>query len=247
MDRLIYVAMTGAQLTLSQQASVAHNLANATTTGFRAEINASRAIPVIGEGGATRTYVLDTSVASDFTPGAIQQTGRDLDVAIQGKGWLAVQTENGGEAYTRAGSLQVSPNGVLQTREGLSVLGDGGPISIPPDTLITIGGEGTVSVVPNGNRPNQVAQVGRIKLVNPDEKLLVKSGDGLFRLKDGSTADADSKVRLTAGALEASNVNVVEQMVNMISLARQFELQMKMLQSADSNDQKATQIMTLAG
>jgi len=247
MDRLIYVAMSGAQLTLGRQATVAHNLANATTTGFRAEINASRAIPVQGEGGATRTFVIDTSVASNLTPGVIQQTGRDLDVAIPGKGWIAVQLADGSEAYTRAGSLQVSPNGILQTREGHSVMGDGGPLSIPPDTQITVGKDGTVSVVPSGTRPNQVAQVGRIKLVNPEEQLLVKGGDGLFRLRDGSTATADSGVRLVGAALEGSNVNVVEEMVNMISLARQFDMQMKMLQSADANDQKATQVMALTG
>lgn len=245
MDRLIYVAMTGASHTLGQQATSAHNLANAATTGYRSETNVFRAVPVFGDGAPTRAFVVDSTVGANFTPGAIQHTGRDLDVAVQGAGWIAVQPANGGEAYTRSGSLQISANGVLQTRNGLNVQGDGGAISIPPDSNITIAKDGTVSVVPSGPKPGTVAAVGRIKLVNPPEAQLVKGGDGLFRLRGGGEAPADAGVSLIDGALEGSNVNVVQEMVNMIALARQFDMQMKILQSAENNARQASQILNL--
>ncbi len=244
MDRMIYIAMTGANHTLGQQATVAHNLANVTTTGFKAELNAFRALPVYGEGLPTRTFVVDSTTGADFTPGVIQQTGRDLDMAVHGKGWIAVQASDGSEAYTRNGSLQISPNGVLQTRDGQNVLGDSGPISIPPDSEITVGKDGTVSTVPIGQAASG-AIVGRIKLVNPDETNIVKSGDGLFRLKDGTVAAADASVNLAGGALEGSNVNAAEVLVNMINLARQFDMQTKLIQTAASNAQSSSQILSL--
>ncbi|TCV90728.1 flagellar basal-body rod protein FlgF [Sulfurirhabdus autotrophica] len=244
MDRMIYIAMTGANHTLGQQATVAHNLANVTTTGFKAELNAFRALPVYGEGLPTRTFVVDSTTGADFTPGVIQQTGRDLDMAVHGKGWIAVQASDGSEAYTRNGSLQISPNGVLQTRDGQNVLGDSGPISIPPDSEITVGKDGTVSTVPIGQAASG-AIVGRIKLVNPSEINIVKSGDGLFRLRDGTIAPADANVNLAGGALEGSNVNAAEILVNMINLARQFDMQTKLIQTAASNAQSSSQILSL--
>ncbi|TXI19806.1 MAG: flagellar basal-body rod protein FlgF [Nitrosomonas sp.] len=245
MDRLIYTSMTGANHTLSQQATVAHNLANSATTGFRAENNAFRAVPVFGEGLPTRAFVVDSTVGADFTPGPLQTTGRDLDVAIKGPGWITVQLDNGEEAYTRNGSLQISPNGILLTQNGLVVKGETGFITIPPDTRITIGVDGTVSSVPINPQPNTVATVGRIKLVNPPEDSLVKGADGLFRLKDGSQAPIDARVRLIDGTLEGSNVNVVNEMVSMIALARQFDMQMKMLESAQRNAEQASEIMVV--
>lgn len=245
MDRLIYTSMTGANHTLNQQATVAHNLANAATTGFRSENNAFRAVPVYGDGLPTRAFVVDSTVNADFTPGALQTTGRDLDVAIQGSGWIAVQLDNGEEAYTRNGNLQVSPNGILLTQNGLKVKGDGSTISVPPETRITIGVDGTVSAVPITPQPNTVAVVGRIKLVNPAEENLIKGTDGLFRLKDGGVAQIDAKVKLVDGTLEGSNVNVVHEMVSMIALARQFDMQMKMLENAQQNAQQASEIMVV--
>ncbi|MDP3688495.1 MAG: flagellar basal body rod protein FlgF, partial [Sulfurimicrobium sp.] len=191
MDRLIYIAMTGAKHTLWQQASTAHNLANVTTTGYRAETNAFRALPVLGEGAKTRAFVVDSTTGADFSPGVIQQTGRDLDMAVQGKGWIAVQAPDGSEAYTRNGSFQINANGVLQTRNGLNVLGDGGPISIPPDNDITVAKDGTISAIPTGQTLTSVTVLGRVKLVNPPEADLVKGDDGLFRLKSGQPAPAD--------------------------------------------------------
>ena len=245
MDRLIYTAMTGANHTINQQATVAHNLANAATTGYRAENNAFRAVPVFGDGLPTRAFVVDSTIGADFTPGTLQTTGRDLDVAIKGSGWIAVQLDNGEEAYTRNGSLQVSPNGILLTQNGLKVKGDRGIITIPPEARITVGVDGTVSSVPITPQPNTVASVGRIKLVNPPEDSLVKGADGLFRLKDGGEAQIDARVRLVDGTLEGSNVNVVHEMVSMIDLARQFDMQMKMLESAERNAQQASEIMVV--
>jgi len=246
MDRLIYTAMTGAKQVLEQQAVTAHNLANANTTGFRAEMNAFRAVPVVGEGMGTRAFVVETTAGADFTPGAIQQTGRSLDVAVQGPGFITVQLPDGTEAYTRNGNLQVSANGQLQTRDGLDVLGDGGPIAIPPETAVTIAPDGTVSTLPTVGVPNAVASLGRIKLVNPDEAALVRGADGLFRLKAGGEAEADATVQLVAGALENSNVNVVQAMVQMIENARQFDMQMKMMQNAENNARQASSLLAAA-
>jgi flagellar basal-body rod protein FlgF len=245
MDRVIYVAMSGAKQMLGQQSTVANNLANASTPGYRAQLSAFRAAEVFGDGAATRAFVVDSTPSADFRPGTIQHTGRDLDLAIEGEGWIAVQTANGSEAYTRNGSLQVNVNGLLQTRNGLTVLGDGGPIAIPADTRITIAADGTVSTVPNGNQAAQVTPIGRIKLVNPPETELVRGDDGLFRLRNGQPAEVDAKVKLQGGALEGSNVNVVEAMVSMISIARQFDMQMKILQNAEGNERQASQLLSM--
>lgn len=243
MDRLIYTAMTGAKHTMGQQAAVSHNLANATSTGFRAELHKLRAVPVQGEGLATRAFVVDASVASNFEPGPMQHTGRPLDVAVEGKGWLAVQLPDGREAYTRDGSLQLSANGVVQTRSGLPVLGDGGPVTIPPDNEFLVGKDGTISALQAGGAENVINVIGRFKLVNPPEASLVRGDDGLFRLQDGAAAPQDENVRVAGGYLEGSNVSVVDQMVQMISLARQFEMQTKMLQTAEANDRAGAQVL----
>jgi flagellar basal-body rod protein FlgF len=244
MDRMIYTAMTGAKHILEQQATTAHNLANATSTGFKAQVDSFRAVPVVGQGMPTRAFVVDATVGADFNPGPIQATNRDLDVAIQGKGWLAVQRADGSEGYTRNGSLKVSENGLLQTASGNTVMGDGGPISIPPDVTISIAKDGTVSSVANGTLPGPSNAIGRLKLVNPPETDLVRSDDGLFVTKSGS-AEVDANVNVVSGALESSNVNVVDAMVTMISLARQFETQMKLVQSAENNANKASQLMSM--
>ena len=246
MDRLIYTAMSGAKHILEQQATNSHNLANATSTGFKAQVDSFRAVPVLSEGLPTRAFVVDATVGADFNPGPIQSTNRDLDVAVQGKGWLAVQGADGSEGYTRNGSLKVSENGILQTATGLTVLGDGGPISIPPDVTISIAKDGTISSVSNNTLPGPANAIGRLKLVNPAEANLVRGSDGLFVQKDGNPATADASVQIISGALEGSNVNVIDSMVTMISLARQFETQMKLLQSAENNASKASQLLSLS-
>ena len=246
MDRLIYTAMTGAKHVFMQQAGTANNLANASTIGFKAQEHRFRAVPVQGDGLPTRAFVVDASVKDVLDQGPLMYTGRNLDVAVEGQGWIAVQLPDGSEAYTRAGSFDVNANGLLQTKSGQTVLGDGGPINIPPDNSIEIAPDGTISVVPEYGARNNANAIGRIKLVNPPEADLVRGGDGLFRLKNGQSAQANENVRVNSGTLEGSNVNVTDAMVNLISLSRQFELQMKMLQSADTNAQKADQIISLS-
>jgi flagellar basal-body rod protein FlgF len=247
MDRLIYTAMSGAKHILEQQATTAHNLANATTTGFKAQVDSFRAVPVLGDGLPTRAFVVDATVGTDYKAGSIQQTGRDLDVAVQGQGWIAVQRADGSEGYTRNGSLKINENGQLQTESGLNVMGDGGPISIPPNVIVSIGGDGTISTVNDFTAPGATTILGRIKLANPPEATLKRSEDGLFVTSNGQAAPVDANVKVTSGALETSNVNVVETMVNMISLARQFEMQMKMLDNAQNNAGKADQLFSMNG
>ncbi|MBU2642658.1 MAG: flagellar basal body rod protein FlgF [Gammaproteobacteria bacterium] len=244
MDRLIYTAMTGAKHTLEQQATTSHNLANATTTGFREQINQFRAVPVQGAILPTRTFVVDATTGSNHASGAIQHTGRELDVAIQGEGWLAVQAADGSEAYTRNGSLKMDENGLLLTRDGFAVQSDSGPLSIPPGSSLAVAADGTISQLPEGSQPTGLTTIGRLKLVNPPAADLVRGDDGLFRLKSGEPAVADPAVSLISGALETSNVNVVDAMVNMISLARQFDMQIKLLERAESNDSKASQLLS---
>jgi flagellar basal-body rod protein FlgF len=245
MDRVIYIAMTGAREVTRQQAAVSHNLANVSTPGFRQELSVFRALPVVGEGAKTRAFVAETTPRSDFTPGAIQLTGRPLDVALRGAGWLAVQDASGQEAYTRAGHLQVSQDGLLQTTNGLNVIGDAGPLAVPPEQDILIAKDGTVSTVPVGQNLAGVSIAGRIKLVNPPEQDLKRGDDGLFRLADAQPATADANVQLISGALEASNVNPAEALVNMVSLARQFEMQMKVLSNAEDNHRSADKVLSI--
>jgi flagellar basal-body rod protein FlgF len=242
MDRLIYTSMTGAKHLMYRQDTLAQNLANASTTGYRADTVALRAVPAQGQEAGTRVFTVETTIGADFTPGPMQATGRALDVAVQGPGWIAVQALDGNEAYTRAGNLQVGADGTLQLPNGLAVLGDGGPITVPANAQLSIAPDGTVSAK-NANAPT-VSQIGRIKLVNPETAELAKGTDGLFRLKSGEPAAADDSVRLAEGTLEGSNVNVVEAMVGMIAAARQFEMQMKLLSTAEQNEQKASSLVS---
>jgi len=235
MDRLVYVAMSGAKEILRAQAANNHNLANASTTGFRADLSAFQTQSVIGAGLPSRAYATSDAVGWDRNSGSLEATGRDLDVAIKGPGWIAVQASDGSEAYTRAGNLRVEPTGILTTVTGNSVLGDSGPLSVPPSTSISIGGDGTVSVVPLGQTPKTVSSVGRIKLVNPPLQDLVRGNDGLFRLRAGGEAPADANVHVVAGTLESSNVNIAETMTNMIELARNYDLQVKAMHAAEDN------------
>ena len=242
MDRLIYTAMTGASQTMSRLASVGHNLANVSTTGYRAEEHRLRAVQVQSKALPTRAFVVDASTYSDFSPGPQLYTGRQLDASVQGPGWIALQMPDGSEAYTRSGSLELSVNGVMQSRNSVPVMGEGGAISVPPDSKITIGRDGTVSLIPETGAQSTVNAIGRIKLVNPAEADLVRGEDGLFRMKDGSAAPVADDVAVAGGYLEGSNVSPVEQMVSMISLGRQFEMQMKVLSTADTNDRSAAQL-----
>jgi flagellar basal-body rod protein FlgF len=246
MDRLIYTAMTGAKHTFLQQAGVANNLANASTIGFKAQMHRFEAVPVLSEAMPSRAFVVDASIQNVFDEGPILRTDNPLDIAISGPGWLAIQDAKGEEAYTRAGALEVNVNGVLQTKSGYILQGDGGPIAIPPDNHIAIGGDGTVSVIPAFGNPNVVNVVGRLKLVNPPETDLERGNDGLFRLKGGGgVSPMDDTIRVAAGNLEGSNVNAAETMVQLISLSRQFEMQIKLLQTADKDAQAADKLLSM--
>jgi len=245
MDRLIYTVASGTKHIMEQQATTSNNLANVSTTGFRAQLDSFRAVPVQSEGLPTRAFVVDNTVGSDFSAGALQVTGRDLDVAVKGRGWIAVQMADGTESYTRNGSLQVSPNGILETSNGLTVAGENGPITIPPDSKVSIGSDGSVSTLSTTTVPATATVLGRLKLVNPNEADLVRGDDGMFRLKDGTSAQADPAVQVAGGALEGSNVSAVDSMVSMITLARSFETQMSLLKNAENNAAKAAQILAL--
>lgn len=246
MDRMLYLAMSGARQTLVAQASATHNLSNATTTGFRADLAQFRSMPVFGDGQPSRVYAMVERPGTDFRPGAIQETGNELDLAVHGHGWIAVQAADGSEAYTRAGDLRLTPNGLLETAAGQGVLGNAGPIAIPPSEKIEIAADGTISVRPVGQEASTLATVDRIKLVDPPLDALVKGPDGLFRTRAGEPLVADAYVRVTSGALEASNVNAIDAMVQMITLQRQFELQVKMMNTAQENDAAASQMMRMS-
>lgn len=240
MDRMIYNAMAGAKAAMHRQEVLSTNLANASTTGFRAEMASFRAVPVRGDGASTRVYALETTTGYDDTAGPLNRTDRNLDVAMVGRAWLAVQALDGTEAYTRAGGLDVNAEGLLVTHGGLPVLGDGGPITVPPDTRVQIGHDGTVSAQGATGRP---INVGRLKLVTPEAKLQ-RGDDALFRAAGGDPLPADANARLEAGVLEGSNVSAVETMVGMIAAARQFEQQMKLLTLAQTQGQVGAKLLS---
>ncbi len=247
MDRALYVAMTGATQTMRAQAANNHNLANASTTGFRAELIASASAEVQGGGLPTRVQATGEGIGWDARAGAMQQTGRDLDVALRSDAWLAVQAPDGSEAYTKAGDLQIDVSGQLRTASGQAVLGDGGPMAVPQYGQLLIGGDGTVSVVPVGQTAATMTMVGRLKVVSAQPEQLQRGTDGLMRARDGQALDAAPGTVLQSGALESSNVNLPEAMVNMISLARQFELQVKVMKTAESNAQASAALLRMGG
>lgn len=245
MDEMIYLAMTGARQTEYAQTINSNNLANVSTTGFRADLHSFSSLAVDGPGVDSRINAVVDSYGTDLSQGSINSTGRDLDIAVRGQGFIAVQSPDGSEAYTRAGDLRVEAGGLLSTGAGHLVMGDGGPVAIPPNSSLLIGGDGTISIQPLGQGPETLAIVDRIKLVNPDPDKLQKGEDGLLHLSDAGIADADASVTVVSGALEQSNVNVAKTLVNMIELARQYEMQVNMIKSAEENADAAATMMRL--
>lgn len=243
MDRFLYISMSGAKETLRAQTANNHNLANASTTGFRADMSAFQTRAVAGSGYASRAYATNSTTGWDPTQGALMATGRDLDVGINGRGWITVMGNDGREAYTRAGDLRVDPSGLLLTGTGHQVMGEGGPISVPQNTSLTIGVDGTISVIPLGQGPETAAMIGRIKLVNPPDAEMTRGEDGLFRNVSGAEVPADASVKLATGSLETSNVNTADAMVNMIELARRFDLQVKAMRTAEENAATSAQLL----
>lgn len=240
MENILYNAMNGARVNMDRMAITSNNLANNNTPGFKADIMVAQTMYMNGTANA---WVVENGNGTDTTDGALITTGRDLDVAIQGKGWFAVQDAQGKETYTRAGNFKIDANGVLTTANGLAVLGDGGPISIPPAQRMEIGSDGTISVVPLGANANELAVIDRFKLVNPDPKSLVKGSDGLMRLNKGGAAPVDPMIFVINGALEGSNINPVDQMVAMIGAGREFDSHMKVMQMVDETNRELAQIL----
>ncbi|WGL63736.1 flagellar basal body rod protein FlgF [Pseudomonas sp. CW003PS] len=246
MDKMLYVAMTGAQNNTLGLRAHANNLANASTSGFRRDFEQARSMPLFGETFPARVFAMSERPGTDFRPGSLQETGRDLDVAVGGKGWIAVQAPDGSEAYVRTASLNIDALGVLRTGNGLPVIGNAGPIAVPPEQKVEIGQDGTISIRALGENPNVLAEVDRIKLVNPDPKSLEKGSDGLIRVKGQPEVEADATVQVTSGFLEASNVNAVEEMTAILSLSRQFELSVKMMRTAEDNSSAMARVLQIS-
>lgn len=245
MDHLLYIAASGANEVMLAQAANSHNLANASTSGFRADLVQAQSSYLRGVGLDSRVYGAVRAQGVDLRAGALESTGHDLDVAITGEGWIAVQAPDGGEALTRRGDLRVDEFGLLRNGAGEPVLGDAGPVALPPFSSLSIGADGTVSIVPLGEQPNAVVALDRIRLVNPPPGTIEKGADGLIRVIDGVETEPDAAVRLASGTLESSNVNPVESMVRMIELSRQFESHVRLMNTAQELDASSAQLMRL--
>ena len=245
MDKMLYVAMTGASQNALAQRAHANNLANISTNGFQRDLEQARSMPVFGDSFPARAYAMTERPATDFSPGAMQETGRDLDIAIGGDGFIAVQAPDGSEAYVRTASLNIDALGVLRAGNGMPVMGNGGPIAVPPEQKVEIGQDGTISIRAMGEGPRVMAEVDRIKLVNPDVKTLNKGLDGMIHTKSGQPADADANVQVVSGFLEASNVNAVEEMTSVLALSRQFELHVKMMTTAKEGDEAMARVLQI--
>jgi flagellar basal-body rod protein FlgF len=243
MDRGIFVSMTGAKQIMQAQAVNNQNIANSSTVGFRADSVSFASLPIYGPGYATRVNAVAADAGTDFSSGVLMSTGNPLDLAVTGKGFIAVRAADGSEAYTRAGDLHLTAAGDLVTGNGQQVLSDTGPVNVPPATTVTIGSDGTVSAIPLGLSPAAQSPVDRIKLVNPPTASLVKGLDGLLRLKGGGKAALDETVTVSPNTLESSNVNAAKSLVNMIELQRQYEFQVKSINAADTNEQSAERLM----
>lgn len=247
MDRALYTSMTGAKHNTVAQTVHANNLANVATDGFRRDYVAARSMGVwFGDGLPTRVHALAERPATDFGTGVLRETGRDLDVALRGEGWIAVQAPDGSEAYTRDGNLQITALGQLLSGSGLPVLGNAGPIALPDAAKVEIGSDGTITVQSLGQGPEALAQLDRIRLVNPPEQSLYKGDDGLIRVREGVRVEADATLRLVSGFLEGSNVNAVEAMTEMLGLARQYEVQVKLMRTVDENSEAATRLLQIS-
>ncbi|MDD2055729.1 flagellar basal body rod protein FlgF [Pseudomonas putida] len=246
MDKYLYVAMTGASQNALAQRAHANNLANISTNGFQRDLEQARSMPVFGDSFPARAFAMSERPATDFTPGAMVETGRDLDVAVGGDGWLAVQTPDGGEAYVRTASMNVDALGMLRAGNGMPIMGNGGPIAVPPEQKIEVGQDGTISIRAMGEGPRVMAEVDRIKLVKPDLKNMTKGLDGMIHTKDGQPAPADASVQVVSGFLEASNVNAVEEMTAVLALSKQFELHIKMMNTAKEDDQAMARVLQIS-
>lgn len=247
MDKALYIGMSGAKQNMLSQRAHANNLANVNTTGFKKDFAQARSMPVFGEHHPTRAYAMAERPGTDLSAGALMQTGRKLDIALEGEGWLAVQNDLGEEVFTRSGSLQVDVNGLVRLSSGEMVLGNGGPIALPPFDNVQVGADGTVSIVPVGGPPDQLVEVDRLKLVNPPRDAIEKGLDGFIHRKPGAAVEggepADGALRIASGFLESSNVNAVEEMISNLQLSRQYEMQVKVMRTANENSEATARLL----
>ncbi|AIL62933.1 flagellar basal body rod protein FlgF [Pseudomonas alkylphenolica] len=245
MDKMLYVAMTGASQNALAQKAHANNLANISTTGFQRDLEQARSMPVFGDSFPARAYAMTERPATDFSPGSMLETGRDLDVAVGGDGFIAVQAPDGSEAYVRTASMNIDALGVLRAGNGMPIMGNGGPIAVPPEQKVEVGEDGTITIRAMGEGPRVMAEVDRIKMVNPDLKTMTKGLDGLIHTSNGQPAVADANVKLVSGFLESSNVNAVEEMTSVLALSRQFELHIKMMTTAKEGDEAMARVLQI--
>lgn len=243
MDRALYLAMSGGTQTMNAQTIHANNLANVNTTGFRADFEQARSMQVYGDYYPSRVYAMTENPGTRYTEGSMIQTGRNLDVAVSGEGFITVLDEQGQEAYTRTGDLQINAAGQLVTGRGLPVVGAEGPIFLPPVDSINITSDGSISIVPQGGAENEVAVVNQIKMVNPNKDDLYKEEDGLIHSRSRQNYEADPNVKVASGFLESSNVNAVEEMTRIMDLSRRFEMNIKMMDTIRENDNASARIL----
>ncbi|KPQ27914.1 MAG: flagellar basal-body rod protein FlgF [Marinobacter excellens HL-55] len=247
MDKALYIGMSGAKQNMLAQRAHANNLANVNTTGFKKDFAQARSMPVFGEHHPTRAYAMTERPGTDLSAGALMDTGRKLDVAVERDGWLAVQNDLGEEVFTRSGSMQIDVNGLVRLASGELVLGNGGPVALPPFDNLQIGSDGTISIVPVGGPPDQLVEVDRLKLVNPPPAALEKGLDGFIRRKADQAIDGpeppDAAMRVATGFLESSNVNAVEEMISNLQLSRQYEMQVKVMATAKENSEAAARLL----
>ena len=247
MDRLIHTALSGMRGAMSRQTTIANNLANANTVGFRAELSSARSLWLRGQGFGARATASQEVVAANMAPGSVTATGRELDIALAGDSLLAVQAEDGSEAYTRRGDLQVSASGLLTTGDGRPVLGESGPLTLPPADSIRIAEDGALWIVPAGGDPNVPQQIDRLKLASPAGSRIRKHVDGLFRVEDNGILPSDPQARLIPRSLEGSNVAVSQALIEMIEASRSWETQLNIITQARDMDASATDLMRLPG
>lgn len=246
MDRMLYVAMSGAKQSMLAQDIHANNLANADTNGFKADLAQARSMPVFGEHHPSRVFAMTERPGVDFSPGPLITTGRELDVNIEGEGWFTVLDEQGEEAFTRVGNFMVDEFGMVKTQSGYSLVGAGGPVILPEFEKLEIGVNGVISVRALGQGPEALTEIDRLKLVKPNIQDLEKGQDGLFRRRDGDAEAPNIDVRVKTGFLEGSNVNAIHSLMEIVSLQKQFELQIKLMDKADTLDQATARILNIS-
>ncbi|MBN3575801.1 flagellar basal-body rod protein FlgF [Vibrio neptunius] len=241
MDSLLFTATSGASRVLKAQHVRSNNLSNADTAGFRADMERVSSIPLQGAGFDGRTMVVTNSASTRFDEGDIVKTGRALDVAVMGDGYLTVQTAEGQEAYTRAGNIKVDSFGALSIN-GFAVVGEGGPLVLPDYQKVEISERGRISVVPPGGGAE--LEVGTLKLVKPETSQLEKQSDSLLHSVDGNPFAADQTVQLAPEHIEGSNVSAIDELLNVMSLTRNFEMQVRMMKTAETLAQAGNKLMS---